>query len=77
MTVYKSIKSIATIAAESAMKLANNKKIQGTVQFKTGDIQVKAILLDPVVVDKSNYKETVVKDGHISMAEALNLQKEN
>ncbi|ELR68299.1 Xylose ABC transporter, periplasmic xylose-binding protein XylF [Fulvivirga imtechensis AK7] len=75
MTVYKSIKALATVAAQAAMKLANNQPIEGTVILKADNIEVKSILLDPVVVDKSNFKETVVQDGHISLAEMLNLSK--
>jgi len=75
MTVYKSIKSIANVAAETAMKLADNKKVTGTVSVKAENNEVDAILLEPVVVDKNNYKETVVKDGHITLAEMLKLDK--
>lgn len=72
MTVYKPIAPLAKKAAELAIDLANGKEISGTINFQMGSLSVKAILLDPVVVDKSNYKETVVKDGHAVLEEIEN-----
>jgi len=72
MTVYKPIAPLAKKAAEMAIELANGKEISGTTNFQMGALSVKAILLDPVVVDKSNYKETVVKDGHAELQEIEN-----
>jgi D-xylose transport system substrate-binding protein len=70
MTIYKPIKSLAYQAAESAMKIAKNEKVASTM-IKIGTHEVNAILLDPVVVDKNNYKETVVKDGHVNLSDVL------
>jgi D-xylose transport system substrate-binding protein len=72
MTVYKPIAPLAKKAAELAIDLANGKEISGTTNFLMGALSVKAILLDPLVVDKSNYKETVVKDGHATLEEIEN-----
>jgi D-xylose transport system substrate-binding protein len=69
MTVYKPIKPLADKAAELAMQLASGKNPDGLIKMKSGNISVNAILLDAVVVDKSNYMETVVKDGHIKPSE--------
>ncbi|HYC85211.1 MAG TPA: substrate-binding domain-containing protein [Chryseosolibacter sp.] len=71
MTVYKPIKPLAYQAAEAAMKLAKKQPV-GATKMKYGDIEVNAILLDPIVVDKTNYKDTIVKDGHLSMSEINN-----
>lgn len=71
MTIYKPIKPLAYQAAECAMKLAKGEKIANTVKVVNGDIEVDAIQLNPVVVDKSNYKDTVVKDGHVNLSELL------
>ncbi len=71
MTIYKPIKPLAFQAAESAMKLARGEKLMHTVKIKVGSGEVDAILLEPVVVDKTNYKETVLKDGHIKLSEDL------
>ena len=43
-----------------------------TVKLKTGGGEVEAVLLKPVVVDILNYKETVIKDGHIKLSDILN-----
>lgn len=71
MTIYKPIKPLAYQAAECALKLARGEKILNTVKVKNGDVEVDAIQLDPIVVDKSNYKDTVVKDGHVNISELL------
>lgn len=71
MTIYKPIKPLAYLAAESAMMLARGEKIPNTMKFKNGDIIVDAILLKPVVVDKTNY-QTVLKDGHVTLSQELN-----
>jgi D-xylose transport system substrate-binding protein len=69
MTIYKPIKPLAEQAAEIAMKLARKEKVHGSVKFKHGDVEVESILLDPMIVEVSNYENTVIKDGHISMTE--------
>jgi D-xylose transport system substrate-binding protein len=68
MTVYKPIKPLAYMAAEIAMKLAKGQKVEGK-KMQSGAYEVNAILLDPIVVDKNNFKETIVKDGHLSISE--------
>jgi D-xylose transport system substrate-binding protein len=65
MSVYKSIKKIATEAADLSMRLAKNEKIKTTAVVNNGVKDVPSILFEPVVVDKNNLKETVIKDGHI------------
>ena len=71
MTIYKPIKPLAQLGGEVAMKLARGQKIEGTTKMKFGKIEVPSILLNPSVVDKTNYRETVVKDGHVSLSELL------
>ncbi|UII24810.1 substrate-binding domain-containing protein [Fulvivirga maritima] len=73
MTIYKPIQALAEKAAELAMHLAEDKsyKAKNVETYTYESISVNAILLDPVLVDKSNYKETVVKDGHISLSEVM------
>lgn len=69
MTVYKPIRELAYRAAEIAMDFAHGKKPKRATRLKTEDVEVDALLLNPVVVDKQNYKTTVVHDGHVSMSE--------
>ncbi len=71
MTVYKPIKMLAYSAAEIAMDLAGGKSVGAQTLFSRGDVTVKATLLQPRLVDKHNYNETVVKDGHLAMSEAF------
>jgi D-xylose transport system substrate-binding protein len=64
MTVYKSVRNLANKAAELSMKLARNENIsEETKKINNGAIDVPAILLEPVVVDKNNLKTTVIADG--------------
>jgi D-xylose transport system substrate-binding protein len=63
MTVYKSIQSEATRAAEEAVRLAKGEKVIAGGATSNGKIQVPAVLLKPVLVTKDNIQTTVVKDG--------------
>lgn len=67
MTIYKPIRPLATKAAEVAMQLARKKPVQGSMKVRVEDVEVNAIQLTPMVVDKTNYNETVVKDGHVDL----------
>jgi len=67
MTVYKPIKPLAYQAAEIALKLAKKQPVPSATKFTTGGIEFNALQLEPVVVDINNYKETVIKDGHIKL----------
>ena len=64
MSVYKPFRQLAFAAAELAMELAKNEKITKAATFAPNGLKnVYAILLSPVVVDKSNLKTTVIADG--------------
>lgn len=63
MTVYKPVKTLATEAAKLADRLARGKDIEANGKTNNGKIDVPSILLDPISVDQTNIKETVVKDG--------------
>ena len=69
MTVYKSIKSVATRAAEVAMELAKTKTVANGKKMKFGDLEVTAELLPAIAVDKSNYMDTVIKDGQVQLSD--------
>jgi D-xylose transport system substrate-binding protein len=64
MTVYKSIRDLATTAVDAAVKLASKEPVKTTERVPNGMYQVPAILLTPVAVDKSNLDATVIKDGY-------------
>jgi len=75
MTVYKPIKPLAHQAAEIAMTFAKGKTPTNKTKLKNDDFEIDAVLLKPLVVDKTNYNETVVKDGHISLSEIMGSKK--
>jgi len=60
---------LAENAAIIASKIVKNEKIDTTTSTYNGRISVPTILFDPVVVDKSNLKQTVVADGVIKEEE--------
>jgi len=62
-TVYKPIKSLAFKAAEIAVTLANGQTPETNSSINNGKIDVPAYLLDPILVDKTNMLETIIKDG--------------
>ena len=64
MTIYKPIEPLAKKAAEVAMALARRQPVQSTSTINNGQKDVPAILLESVVVDKDNIRDTVVKDGY-------------
>src|SRR5688500_11434832 len=64
MTVYKPVHLLARRAAEAAVSLARGEKVQTTSAINNGKVDVPSILLEPLVVDKNNIVETVVKDGY-------------
>jgi len=63
MTVYKPVLSLASLAADAAVALANGQKPKSTSTISTGDRKVPAILGSAVVVTKYNILQTVIKDG--------------
>jgi D-xylose transport system substrate-binding protein len=67
MTIYKPIRPLAEQAAMIAMKLAKKETITESTKYKHGDVEVNSILLDPMIVEVSNYMQTVVKDKHVSL----------
>ncbi|MDQ3180842.1 MAG: D-xylose ABC transporter substrate-binding protein [Acidobacteriota bacterium] len=64
MTVYKPVSKLAMKAAEAAVALAKKEKIETNGKVNNGKIDVPSILLEPILVDKNNLDETVIKDGY-------------
>ncbi|MBA3392072.1 MAG: substrate-binding domain-containing protein [Deltaproteobacteria bacterium] len=63
MTIYKPLKELSGKAAEAAVRLARGQPVIARTSQHNGTIEVPAILLDTVAVDKSNLEATVIKDG--------------
>lgn len=64
MTVWKPIEDLASTAVDAAVKLARKQPVATTEKVNNGKIDVPAILLAPIVVDRNNVEETVIKAGY-------------
>jgi D-xylose transport system substrate-binding protein len=70
MTVYKPLKQEAEQAAILAVKIAKNEKIEQTSKTSpNGFKDVPSIFIDPISVDASNMKSTVIADGFLKESE--------
>ncbi|QIB26958.1 D-xylose ABC transporter substrate-binding protein [Caloranaerobacter azorensis] len=64
MTVYKPIPKLAETALDVAIKLAKKEKVETNGTVNNGKIDVPSVLLEPIVVDKNNMMDTIIKDGY-------------
>lgn len=64
MTIYKPIQPLAFAAVDSAVKLARGEKVDAKDTINNGKINVPALLFEPMVLDKNNVMQTVIKDGY-------------
>jgi len=64
MTIYKPIVPLANSAVDAAMKLARGEKVDAKDKVNNGKIDVPSILQEPIVLDKNNVMQTVIKDGY-------------
>src|SRR5215831_9092686 len=67
MTIYKPIQPLAFAAVDSAIKLARGEKVETKDKINNGKLDVPALLFEPVVLDKNNVMQTVIKDGYQKM----------
>ncbi|MGL6261120.1 D-xylose ABC transporter substrate-binding protein [Vibrio sp. WXL103] len=63
MTVYKPIPALATRAAEIAVELGNNKAPASNATLNNGTKDVPSWLLEPIAVNRTNLKTTVIADN--------------
>ena len=63
MTIYKPLKTLATGAADTAVKMAQAKPVIAKDTTDNGKTAVPSILFNVDVVTKDNIVDTVVKDG--------------
>ena len=63
MTIYKPLKSLATSAAELAVKVAKKQVVAVNSSVDNGKLKVPALLNEVVAVNKDNMIQTVIKDG--------------
>ncbi|PYS78133.1 MAG: D-xylose ABC transporter substrate-binding protein, partial [Acidobacteria bacterium] len=64
MTIYKPINPLGFSAVDSAIKLARGEKIEAKDKVNNGKLDVPSILQEPIVLDKNNVMQTVIKDGY-------------
>jgi len=64
MTIYKPIVPLANSAVDSAIRLARGEALDAKDKINNGKIDVPAILQEPIVLDKNNVMQTVIKDGY-------------
>src|SRR5260370_1145864 len=69
MRVNKPIQPLAYGAVDAAVKLAHKQPVNAPDKINNGRKDVPAILLQPIVVDKSNVDSTVIKDGYHTHAD--------
>jgi len=65
MTVYKPIAPLASQGADLAVAMARHEPLPTNGKVNNGFKDVPALLLEPVVVDKSNIESTVIRDRFV------------
>lgn len=63
MTLYKPIHQLAEVTAKVAYNLALNRSITTENTLRNGRYVVPYIYISPIVVDKYNIDDTIIKDG--------------
>ncbi|MBM7563430.1 D-xylose ABC transporter substrate-binding protein [Paenibacillus sacheonensis] len=63
MTVYKPIRKLAETAAALAVQMAEGKKVSTDKTVFNKKIDVPAILLEPIAVNRTNIDATIIADG--------------
>lgn len=72
MTIYKPIAEEARATAQLVAALSKGEDASSIADRQTeinGGGQIRSILLDPVIVDRSNVADTVIKDGFLTKEE--------
>jgi D-xylose transport system substrate-binding protein len=63
MTVYKPVRALARLAADAAVALAKSEDVPTATTVNNGRLDVPAMLLTPIVVDKDTMDDTLIRDG--------------
>jgi len=63
MTVYKPVRALARLAADAAVALAKGEDVPTATTVNNGRVDVPAMLLSPIAVDKETLDATVIRDG--------------
>ena len=71
MTIYKPIVPLAFGAVDAALKLARGEPVETKDKINNGKKDIPSILLEPMVLDKSNVMQTAIKDGYHKMEDVF------
>ena len=63
VTVYKPVETLALMAAEYAVQLANGQRPQDTDKFFDGTQDIPYVAIEPTGVTKENLDSTIIKSG--------------
>lgn len=72
LTIYKPFKSLVEKAAEIAYNMATGKNLEKSVTTDNGAKEVPTMLLEPIAVDKSNIRNTIIADGFYTESQIYN-----
>lgn len=64
MTIYTPIQPLAFSAVDAAVKLARKEPVDAPQRINNGKRDVPTILHEAIVVDASNVRDTIIKDGY-------------
>ena len=64
MTVFKDVRTLVDDAISAAVSFAKGETPAATNKYNNGKIDVPAMLFEPMVLDKKNVMQTVIKDGY-------------
>ena len=64
ITVFKDITKLGTMAVDLAIKVAKKQDIQNVSLMTNGEYITRSILLKPVVVNKDNMVDVIIKSGY-------------
>ena len=78
VTIYKSVDTLASTAAECTLKLINDQELENTSYINDGTYEIPYIALEPVSVTKNNLDEVIIESGFHSREDVyLNLPSTN
>ncbi len=69
MTVFKDTRELAKAAMEAAVKLSNEGIIKIDKTINNGNIDVPAILISPIAIDKTNIDKVLIDSGYYTKEE--------